>query len=178
MRKFHTKTVRYYNNSQNSHNPMVHHLSQFSGCHFGPSFDISPIWIPVISNEATNSQGRSVWREKFFYFFISNQKSTVLWANLLALEPFAPVNGVTWDHSPMGGTSIFSCDDDDDGQVGGMNGFCQRKPKYSEKTCPGATLSTTNPTYLTRARTRAAAVGSQGLTASAIARPKILVGLL
>jgi hypothetical protein len=36
----------------------------------------------------------------------------------------------------------------------------QGKPKYSEKTCPSATLSTTNPTCQTRARTRAAAVGS------------------
>jgi hypothetical protein len=41
----------------------------------------------------------------------------------------------------------------------------QGKPKYSEKTCPSATLFTTNPTFQTRARTRAAAVGSQRLTA-------------
>jgi hypothetical protein len=34
-----------------------------------------------------------------------------------------------------------------------------------EKTCPSATLSTTNPTCQTRARTRAAVVGSQQLTA-------------
>jgi hypothetical protein len=61
--------------------------------------------------------------------------------------------------------------DCDDGEVGGMNGFWQSKPKYSEKTCPDATLSTTNPTCQTRARTRAAAVGSQRLTASAMARP-------
>jgi hypothetical protein len=35
-------------------------------------------------------------------------------------------------------------DDDDDecGSVGGMKG----KPKYSEKTCPSATMSTINPT--------------------------------
>jgi hypothetical protein len=33
----------------------------------------------------------------------------------------------------------------------------QGKPKYSEKTCPGAILSTTNPTCQTRSRTRAAA---------------------
>jgi hypothetical protein len=31
------------------------------------------------------------------------------------------------------------------GEFGGMN--WQGKPKYSEKTCPGATLSTTNPTW-------------------------------
>jgi hypothetical protein len=51
--------------------------------------------------------------------------------------------------------------------------FWQGKPKYSEKTCPDATLSTTNPTCQTRARTRAAAVGSQRLIASAMARPVI-----
>jgi hypothetical protein len=33
-------------------------------------------------------------------------------------------------------------DDDDYGAIGGWQG----KPKYSEKTCPSATLSTTNPT--------------------------------
>jgi hypothetical protein len=47
----------------------------------------------------------------------------------------------------------------------------QGKPKYSEKTCPSATWSTTNPTCKTQARTLAAAVGSQRLTAWAMARP-------
>jgi hypothetical protein len=59
----------------------------------------------------------------------------------------------------------------EDGEVGGMKCGWQGKPKYSEKTCPGAILSTTNPTCQNRARTQAAAVGSQRLTASAIARP-------
>jgi hypothetical protein len=36
---------------------------------------------------------------------------------------------------------------DDCGAVGGMNGW-KGKPKYSEKTCPSATLSSTNPTWL------------------------------
>jgi hypothetical protein len=49
--------------------------------------------------------------------------------------------------------------------------FWQGKPKYSEKSYPDATLSTTNTTCQTQARTRAAAVGSQRLTASAMARP-------
>jgi hypothetical protein len=49
--------------------------------------------------------------------------------------------------------------------------FWQGKPKYSEKTCPDATLATTNPTCQTRAWTRAAAVGSRWLTASAMAWP-------
>jgi hypothetical protein len=46
----------------------------------------------------------------------------------------------------------------------------QEKPKYSEKTCPSAGLSTTNPSCSVRTRTRAAALGSQGLTAWATAR--------
>jgi hypothetical protein len=36
--------------------------------------------------------------------------------------------------------------DYDDGEFGGMK-IVQWKPKYSEKTCPSATLSTTNPTW-------------------------------
>jgi hypothetical protein len=53
--------------------------------------------------------------------------------------------------------------------------FWQGKPKYSEKTCPDATLSTTNPTSQARARTRSAAVGNQRLTASAMeAAPSFL----
>jgi hypothetical protein len=36
--------------------------------------------------------------------------------------------------------------DYDDGEFGGMK-TVQGKPKYSEKTCPSATLSTTNPTW-------------------------------
>jgi hypothetical protein len=33
-----------------------------------PSFDLSPIWIPFISNEVANSQ-RSVWSDRFFVGF-------------------------------------------------------------------------------------------------------------
>jgi hypothetical protein len=51
------------------------------------------------------------------------------------------------------------------------NANWQGKQKYSEKTCPSAILSTTNPTWMTRARTRAATVGSRRLTAWAMARP-------
>jgi hypothetical protein len=68
--------------------------------------------------------------------------------------------------------------DSDDGEVGGISGFWQGKPKYSEKTCPDATLSTTNLTCQTRARTRAAVVGSQRLTASAMAWPLIYIYIL
>jgi hypothetical protein len=63
------------------------------------------------------------------------------------------------------------CDD----EVGGIKRFWQGKLKYSEITFPHATLSTTNPTCQTRTRTRAAAVGSQRLAASAMARPPFLL---
>jgi hypothetical protein len=53
--------------------------------------------------------------------------------------------------------------DYDDGEIGGIDDW-QGKPKYSEKTCPNVTLSTTNTTCCARTRTRAAAVGSQRLT--------------
>jgi hypothetical protein len=51
----------------------------------------------------------------------------------------------------------------------------QGKPKYSEKTCPSATLSTANPTCQTRARTQATALGSQQLTAWALAQREQLI---
>jgi hypothetical protein len=47
----------------------------------------------------------------------------------------------------------------------GWNEDWQEKPKYSEKTCHSATLSTTNPICQIRARNRAAAMGSQRLAA-------------
>jgi hypothetical protein len=61
--------------------------------------------------------------------------------------------------------------DCDDGEVVGMKRFMAGEPKFSEKTCPDANLFTTNPSCQTRARTRAAAVGSQRPAASAMARP-------
>jgi hypothetical protein len=33
-----------------------------------PSLDISPIWTPLLSNEVSNSQRRSVWRDRFSIF--------------------------------------------------------------------------------------------------------------
>jgi hypothetical protein len=47
--------------------------------------------------------------------------------------------------------------DYNDGEIGGMM-IVQGKPKNLEKTCPSATLSTTQPTCSARTRTRAAAV--------------------
>jgi hypothetical protein len=52
--------------------------------------------------------------------------------------------------------------DYDDGEIGGMIGRGNRNTR--EKTCPSAALSNTNP-HAARTRTRAAAVGSQRLTA-------------
>jgi hypothetical protein len=47
--------------------------------------------------------------------------------------------------------------------------------RTGRKPCPSATLSTTNPTGLTRARTLAAAVRDRRITAWAMARPKLTV---
>jgi hypothetical protein len=33
-----------------------------------PSLDISPIWIPLVSNEVSNSQRKSVWHDRFSTF--------------------------------------------------------------------------------------------------------------
>jgi hypothetical protein len=49
----------------------------------------------------------------------------------------------------------------------------QGKPKYSEKTCPGATLSTTNPTWPDPELNPGRRGGKPGLTASAMARPDL-----
>jgi hypothetical protein len=51
---------------------------------------------------------------------------------------------------PLGTYAIYwpivpASGDCEDGEFGGIN--WQGEPKYSEKTCPGATLSTKNPTW-------------------------------
>jgi hypothetical protein len=69
--------------------------------------------------------------------------------------------------SPLGAAAIsgllYKPQMIDEGDYGAVwwNEDWQGKPKYSEKTCPSATLSTTNP----HDQIRAAAVGSQRLTA-------------
>jgi hypothetical protein len=60
-----------------------------------------------------------------------------------------------------------------DGEVGGMNGFGRGNRSTRRKPAPTPLC----PTCQTRARTRAAAVGSQRLTASAMARPKMSIRL-
>jgi hypothetical protein len=65
---------------------------------------------------------------------------------------------------------VLARGDFDDGEFGGMK-IGRGNRKYSEKTCPSATLSTTNHTCQTRARIQAAAVGNQRLTAWAMVRP-------
>jgi hypothetical protein len=57
--------------------------------------------------------------------------------------------------------------DYDDGEIGGMIG--RGEPKYSEKTCRVPLCPPQTP-HAARTRTRAAAVGSQRLTACAMAR--------
>jgi hypothetical protein len=61
----------------------------------------------------------------------------------------------------------------EDGEVGGMKRFWQGKPKYSEKPAPTPHC----PPQIT-CQTRAAAVGSQRLTASAMARPASVFRML
>jgi hypothetical protein len=63
-------------------------------------------------------------------------------------------------------------DCDDDGEVGGMNDFGRGNRSTRRKRCPDATLSTTNTTFQTWARTRAAAVENQRLTATAEVQPE------
>jgi hypothetical protein len=72
-----------------------------------------------------------------------------------------------WIHSarrPLIGLLETAPGDYDDGDW-------QGKPKYSEKTRPSATLSTTNTTSPDPGSNPGPAVGSQRLTASAMARP-------
>jgi hypothetical protein len=57
------------------------------------------------------------------------------------------VGSTPWTGVQLVARSLLTVPGDcDDEEVGGMNDFWRRKPKYSEKTCPDATLSTTNPT--------------------------------
>jgi hypothetical protein len=67
----------------------------------------------------------------------------------------------------------------DCGVIGGANDNCRGKPKNSEKTCPSATLSH-HKSHMTRSsfEPRTAAVGSQRLTAWAMARPPIIVNII
>jgi hypothetical protein len=51
----------------------------------------------------------------------------------------------------------------------------QGKSKYSEKTCPSATLSTTNHTYSERGSNSGPELGSRPLTDWAMARPLVLI---
>jgi hypothetical protein len=83
------------------------------------------------------------------------------------------VGRTPWTGDQLVATPLLTApgDYDDDGEVGGMKRFLAGETEYSEKTCPDATLSTTNPTCQTGARTRASEVGSQRLTASAMALP-------
>jgi hypothetical protein len=58
----------------------------------------------------------------------------------------------------------------EDGEVGGMNGFGRGNRSTRTKTCPDATLSTTNHTCRKWARTRATEVKSQRLTVAVMVK--------
>jgi hypothetical protein len=65
--------------------------------------------------------------------------------------------------------------DYDDGEFSGIMIGKGNRSTRGKKTCPSSTLSTTNPTYCARARTLAAAVGSQRLKSCwPMARPTSL----
>jgi hypothetical protein len=61
--------------------------------------------------------------------------------------------------------------DEDDFWSNWWNEIWQGKPKYSDKTYPSATLSTTKSHERPGLEPRAVVVGSQGLTAGAMAQP-------
>jgi hypothetical protein len=71
-------------------------------------------------------------------------------------------------------TLLTAPGDCDDGEVGGVTVLAGETEVLGE-TCPDGTLSTTNSTCPTQARTWAAAVGSQRLTASAMPRSYIYI---
>jgi hypothetical protein len=84
------------------------------------------------------------------------------------------VGGIQLDSLGTSATSwpiVPAPGDYEDGEFGGMMISWGNRSIYSEKTCPSATLSTTNPTWSNRTRTQAAALGSQRLTAWAMVLP-------
>jgi hypothetical protein len=96
--------------------------------------------------------------------------------NLYIWVLFFSFVGVRWD-SPLGTSTTIGLNYTIPGLLEcgiRWNENWQGKPKYSEKTCTSATLSTTNSSC---ARTRAAVVGNRHLTAWAMARPLIWVSV-
>jgi hypothetical protein len=81
----------------------------------------------------------------------------------------------TGDHLVARRLLTASSECDDDGEVGGMNGFGNGNRNTRRKPAPTPLCPPQIPLNQTRARTRAAAVGSHRLTASAMARPRNLV---
>jgi hypothetical protein len=86
------------------------------------------------------------------------------------------VGSTPWTGDQLVARPLLTAPSDcEDGEFGGINGSGKGSRSTRKKICPDATLSTTNPTCQTRARTRAAAVGSQRLNASAMARPILYI---
>jgi hypothetical protein len=143
------------------------------------TFDLCQVYVSHILNVTENSSFCIIHIEVFFkinVFFFSipctcpwqsfvkhrTQKMHIL--TDLGSNPSRRDGKPTTNRLSYGTAYIFLI-----GIVGGWSGW-QGKPKYSEKTCPSAALFTTNR-HAARTRTRAAAVGSQRLTAWATARP-------
>jgi hypothetical protein len=92
---------------------------------------------------------------------------------LISVTRSETVSRTPWTGDQLVARPLLTAPGDcDDGEVGGMNGFLAGETEVLGEACPDANLSTTNHTCQTRARTRAAAVGRQRLTASATARPQ------
>jgi hypothetical protein len=132
-----------------------------------PTFKIK-LWNICISGrfyatiKLSGQVNENIWNKRFqTTFLLFNYVTSIVTFLLLVGGGTA---AITWPIVPVPG-------DCEDGEVSGMKWFWQGKPKYSEKTCPDSILSTTNPTCQSQVRTRSAAVGSQRLTASAMARP-------
>jgi hypothetical protein len=120
---------------------------------------------------------------RYTFIFFSCGSTAKFWALAASMKLFRFISVTrsrTVSSAPWTGDQLVArtpltapgdCGDDDDDEVGGMNGFGWGNRNTWRKPAPDATLSTTNPTCQTRARTQAAAVGSQRPTTSAMARP-------
>jgi hypothetical protein len=79
------------------------------------------------------------------YFFILLYESFICTAYMCILKTFF-FGFLGWNRTESTGLlyQTLMMDNDECGAIGGMLG--SGKPKYSEKNCPSAALSTTNPT--------------------------------
>jgi hypothetical protein len=104
---------------------------------------------------------------------LTSHWTAAAFTGLLSVPGWGWVKG-EWMNEWMNGWMNFSFNFWKSGAHGGMI-LTGENRRTRRKTCPSATLSTTNPTGLTRARTQATAVRGRWLTAWAMARPWIPV---